>query len=126
MTSAPVTSPHPIPRPPGEFPRTLLDLPDRAVAALAQSPFATLLMLAAALVVAVLLWRVARCGMRARSGRNRAVEKPCTWYVGSMRMASGAQKWHCQTCGRDGFSTSAAPPTGCNWAETTRPGGVSI
>ncbi len=42
-------------------------------------------------------------------------EKPCRWQVGSARMASGQQKWHCEICGRDGFSSTKEPPQGCNW-----------
>jgi hypothetical protein len=40
---------------------------------------------------------------------------PCRWRVGSMRMASGVQKWRCETCGLDGFSSGTSPPSGCNW-----------
>lgn len=42
-------------------------------------------------------------------------DKPCNWQVGSARMPSGQQKWNCSTCGRDGFSSTKGPPTGCNW-----------
>ncbi len=41
-------------------------------------------------------------------------EHPCSWQVGSARMASGQQKWHCDVCGRDGFSNTKGPPIGCN------------
>ncbi|MEX0285618.1 MAG: hypothetical protein AB3N23_13500 [Paracoccaceae bacterium] len=42
-------------------------------------------------------------------------ERPCRWQVGSARMASGLQKWHCESCGLDGFSATKGPPDGCNW-----------
>ncbi len=121
MTSAPTTSLHPYSRPIGNFLQSLSDLPDRVIATLGQIPLRPgLMLMAVALLVTALCWRAARRGMQAQSAGNLTVAKPCDWRVGSMRMASGAQKWHCRTCGRDGFSATKEPPEGCNRTETIR------
>ena len=47
--------------------------------------------------------------------RDTQEAAPCQWQVGAARMASGQQKWHCDVCGRDGFSSTKGPPEGCSW-----------
>lgn len=50
-----------------------------------------------------------------RPGAASAHSGACSWRRGSTRLASGMQKWQCDTCGRDGFSSTNDPPDGCNF-----------
>jgi len=128
MSTAPVTSPRPPERPSGDVLWNYLTDLDWSVSEAVQNPLHSpnTLVLAGLLLLVPLFMRItsrAKPGAPTFRGRwriyrlrpdpNRA--PPCNWRVGSMRMASGMQKWHCETCGMDGFSSSATPPDGCKW-----------
>lgn len=128
MSLAPVTSP----RPPVRPDLSLLDRlhhdlagtisPELAEAASAQ---ALLLFFWFLVLTSLAIWARRRAAAgnlamfgswkRHRTSADFAADRPCQWKVGATRMASGAQKWTCELCGRDGFSTTREPPEGCNW-----------
>lgn len=100
------------------------DLPD----ALALSASSVVIVLLAWLVVltSVLIWvryhrhkpDQARPGywhLIRRTPEEIAADTACNWQVAASRMTSGQQKWTCQTCGQDGFSTTREPPAICAW-----------
>ena len=128
MSFAPTTSLIPPSRPE-------LDIPDRGWLAFQSGGSLELSQTASAQVLVLFCWllfltsltiwvrRRAAAGDLRLFGRWRFYEiqpepqtdRFCSWQVGSARMASGQQKWHCNVCGRDGFSNTKSPPTGCNW-----------
>lgn len=128
MTLAPLTSPHPPIRPdPTFWDRLNVVVNGHLSADLAEAASAQALVLFFWLLVLMSLsiWvrRRAAAGdlrmfgswRRYRVTPDDVQNRPCRWQVGAARMASGAQKWSCDVCGRDGFSSTREPPEGCNW-----------
>ena len=132
MTYAPVISPRPPERPDWTMWQEFWFAVDWAAPASLQYTASAqfVVMLAWVLVLVPLAWWVRRrlksvkpvISSQWRVFTNKSAgetaEKPCNWHMGSMRMPSGAQKWHCDTCGGDGFSHSKEPPSECNWSKS--------